>query len=89
LPLVGAQYEKARIVRDGNLITAGGVTAGVDFGLAVVAEIAGEAVDRSIQLGHRIRSGAAIRFRPSGPRLGGGEIRPFRPLRQSAIGAAR
>jgi cyclohexyl-isocyanide hydratase len=51
LPLVGAQYEKARIVRDGNLITAGGVTAGVDFGLAVVAEIAGEAVARSIQLG--------------------------------------
>jgi cyclohexyl-isocyanide hydratase len=51
LPLVGAQYEKARIVRDGNLITAGGVTAGVDFGLAVVAEIAGETVARSIQLG--------------------------------------
>ena len=39
LPLVGAKYEKARIVRDGNLITAGGVTAGFDFGLSVVAEI--------------------------------------------------
>ena len=51
LPLVGAKYEKARIVRDGNLITAGGVTAGVDFGLAVVAEIAGEPVARAIQLG--------------------------------------
>ena len=51
LPLVGAKYEKARTVRDGNLITAGGVTAGVDFGLAVVAEIAGETVARSIQLG--------------------------------------
>src|SRR5215472_488552 len=43
LPLVGATYEKARIVRDGNLISAGGVTAGVDIGLSVVAEIAGEA----------------------------------------------
>src|SRR5215472_1626279 len=32
LPLVGATYEKARIVRDGNLISAGGVTAGVDIG---------------------------------------------------------
>jgi cyclohexyl-isocyanide hydratase len=51
LPLVGAKHEKARIVRDGNLFSAGGVTAGVDFGLAVVAEVAGEAVARSIQLG--------------------------------------
>src|SRR5215831_433822 len=51
LPLVGAKHEKARIVRDGNLITAGGVTAGVDFGLSVVAEIAGETTARTIQLG--------------------------------------
>jgi cyclohexyl-isocyanide hydratase len=51
LPLVGATHEKARIVRDGNLISAGGVTAGVDFGLSVVAEIAGEAAARAIQLG--------------------------------------
>jgi len=47
----GATYEKARIVKDGNLITAGGVTAGIDFGLSVVAEIAGETVARTIQLG--------------------------------------
>jgi cyclohexyl-isocyanide hydratase len=51
LPLVGAKYEKGRVVRDGNLITAGGVTAGIDFGLSVVAEIAGETVARTIQLG--------------------------------------
>jgi cyclohexyl-isocyanide hydratase len=51
LRLVGATYEKARIVMDGNLITAGGVTAGVDFGLDVVAEIAGQATAQSIQLG--------------------------------------
>jgi len=41
LPLVGAAYEKARVVKDGNVITAGGVTAGIDFGLSVAAEIAG------------------------------------------------
>lgn len=41
-PLVGATYEKARVVKDGNLITGGGVTAGIDFGLSVIAEIAGE-----------------------------------------------
>ena len=51
LPLVGATHEKARIVKDGNVITAGGVTSGIDFGLSVVAEIASEAVAQAIQLG--------------------------------------
>ena len=51
LPLVGATHEKARIVRDGNVITAGGVTSGIDFGLSVAAEIAGETAARTIQLG--------------------------------------
>ncbi len=51
LPLVGATHEKARFVKDGNVITAGGVTSGIDFGLSVVAEIAGEAVAQAIQLG--------------------------------------
>ena len=31
LPLVGATHEKARVVRDGNVFTAGGVTSGIDF----------------------------------------------------------
>ena len=51
LPLVGATHEKARVVKDGNVITGGGVTAGIDFGLSVVAEIAGEMAARKIQLG--------------------------------------
>jgi cyclohexyl-isocyanide hydratase len=51
LPLVGATHEKARVVKDGNVITAGGVTAGIDFGLSVIAEIAGETAARKIQLG--------------------------------------
>jgi cyclohexyl-isocyanide hydratase len=51
LPLVGATHEKARVVKDGNVITAGGVTSGIDFGLSVVAELAGETVARTIQLG--------------------------------------
>jgi len=50
LPLVGATHEKARIVKDGNVITAGGVTSGIDFGLSMVAEIAGEPVAQAIQL---------------------------------------
>ena len=51
LPLVGATYEKGRVVKDGSLITAGGVTSGIDFGLRAVAEIAGESVAQAIQLG--------------------------------------
>ena len=47
----GAIPVQGRVVRDGNLITAGGVTAGIDFGLAVVAELAGQAQAEAIQLG--------------------------------------
>jgi cyclohexyl-isocyanide hydratase len=36
----GATPEAARVVRDGNVITGGGVTAGIDFALTVVAELA-------------------------------------------------
>jgi cyclohexyl-isocyanide hydratase len=50
LPLVGATHQKARVVKDGNVITAGGVTSGIDFGFRVVAEIAGEPVAQAIQL---------------------------------------
>jgi cyclohexyl-isocyanide hydratase len=39
-----------RIVRDRNRISGGGVTAGIDFGLALAAELAGEEVARTIQL---------------------------------------
>src|SRR5688572_23453146 len=44
LPLFGAIHDDARVVRDGNIITGGGVTAGIDFALTVLAEIAGEEV---------------------------------------------
>jgi cyclohexyl-isocyanide hydratase len=46
----GAIPTKGRVVRDGNVFTGGGVTAGIDFALAVVAEIAGAAVAQGIQL---------------------------------------
>jgi cyclohexyl-isocyanide hydratase len=51
LPLVGAAFEKSRLVRDGNVITAAGVASGIDFALHVVAEIAGSEVAQAIQLG--------------------------------------
>ena len=46
----GAIPTKGRVVRDGNLITGGGVTAGIDFALTVVAELAGRATAQGIQL---------------------------------------
>jgi transcriptional regulator GlxA family with amidase domain len=51
LPLFGAIPDPSRVARDGNIITGGGVTAGIDFALAVLAEIAGEEVAQTIQLG--------------------------------------
>lgn len=47
----GAVVETTRVVQDGNIITGGGVTAGIDFALTVLAEIAGEDVAQAIQLG--------------------------------------
>jgi cyclohexyl-isocyanide hydratase len=59
LPLVGATHEKARIVRDGNVFTSGGVTSGIDFAFRIVSEIAGSEVAQAIQLG--------IEYDPSPP----------------------
>ncbi|HEX5393663.1 MAG TPA: DJ-1/PfpI family protein [Rhodocyclaceae bacterium] len=50
LPLFGAIPDQGRVVRDGNIITGGGVTAGIDFALTVLAEVAGEHVAQTIQL---------------------------------------
>lgn len=50
LPLFGAIPDDARVVRDGNVITGGGVTAGIDFALALIAELRGTDVAQSIQL---------------------------------------
>jgi cyclohexyl-isocyanide hydratase len=47
----GAIPVAARVVEDGNIITGGGVTAGLDFALTVVARIAGLQAAELIQLG--------------------------------------
>jgi cyclohexyl-isocyanide hydratase len=50
LALFGATPAPGRVVRDGNIVTGGGVTAGIDFALTLVAEIAGPEVAQAIQL---------------------------------------
>jgi cyclohexyl-isocyanide hydratase len=51
LPVFGAEPVADRVVVDGNIITGGGVTAGIDFALRVAAELHGPAVAQAIQLG--------------------------------------
>jgi len=51
LAAFGAIPVAERVVRDRNRISGGGVTAGIDFGFALLAEIAGEDVAKSVQLG--------------------------------------
>jgi cyclohexyl-isocyanide hydratase len=50
LALFGAEPVQARHVIDRNRATGGGVTAGIDFALALIAEIAGADTARMIQL---------------------------------------
>jgi cyclohexyl-isocyanide hydratase len=50
LALFGAEPVAARTVFDRNRVTGGGVTAGIDFALALMARIAGEDVARAVQL---------------------------------------
>ncbi len=51
LPVFGACHVPGRVVVDRNRITGGGVTAGIDFALRLVAELAGEDLAKAIQLG--------------------------------------
>jgi cyclohexyl-isocyanide hydratase len=51
LPLFGAIPDPGRVVRDGNIITGGGVTAGIDFALTLAAELTNPTIAQSLQLG--------------------------------------
>ena len=48
---LGADAVSERVVFDGKLVTAAGVSAGIDMALALAARIAGDDVARAIQLG--------------------------------------
>lgn len=46
----GARFSAERVVEDGNLITAAGVSSGIDMALTLASRIAGEEAARAIQL---------------------------------------
>ncbi|MBW5285057.1 DJ-1/PfpI family protein [Burkholderia gladioli] len=50
LPLMGARHVDQRVVTDRNRMTGGGVTAGLDFALTLVAAMKGEALARRAAL---------------------------------------
>lgn len=55
----GAVPDPGRVVRDGNVLTGGGVTAGIDFALTLAAELAGVEAAQAIQL--------ALEYAPAPP----------------------
>lgn len=59
----GAEPTRSRIVRAGKVLTAAGVSAGIDLGLELADIIAGEEVARAIQL--------IIEYEPAAPSDGG------------------
>jgi cyclohexyl-isocyanide hydratase len=85
LAACGAKPIKQRVVVDRNRITGGGVTAGLDFGLRVAAELCGEDTARAIQLG--LEYDPEPPFRAGTPALAGAELTAqvrarFEPSRQ-------
>lgn len=50
LPLLGAELVVSRVVQDRNRITSGGITAGIDFGLRIAAQLRGEDYARALEL---------------------------------------
>jgi cyclohexyl-isocyanide hydratase len=63
LETLGAIPAHERVVSDGKLMTGGGVTAGIDFALTLIAELAGREVAEAIQLN--------LEYAPAPPFAGG------------------
>ena len=90
LSAFGAIPDPARVVMDGNVISGGGVTAGIDFALTVAGELFGAEVAKSIQLG--IEYNPQPPFEAGSPETAGAEIeaiaRSAASARQSERAAA-
>lgn len=50
LATLGAIPVRERVVRDGNIVTGGGITAGIDFALSLARELVGEEAAKLMQL---------------------------------------
>jgi cyclohexyl-isocyanide hydratase len=95
LPLLGAEVVAERVVQDRNRITAGGITAGIDFGLRVAAQMFGEDNARLIELVLEydphppFGSGNPEKAPPSVAKAARGNLEPLRVAYRDAALAAR
>jgi len=87
LAAFGAIPTPGRVVRDGNLFTGGGVTAGIDFALTMVAEIAGPLAAQAIQL--QIEYAPAPPFDAGSPETAPREVLELARARNAPTRAAR
>jgi cyclohexyl-isocyanide hydratase len=92
LPMLGATAVRARYVEDRNRITAGGVTAGIDFGLRIAARLRGEDYARALELNLEydpqppFGTGTPAK---AGTKVAGAMQKMYQPLNESARAAAR
>jgi len=68
----GVTVAEERVARDGNVITGGGVTAGIDFAFVMLAELAGEDFAKAVQLG--LEYAPAPPFEAGRPELAAPEV---------------
>lgn len=91
----GAIVSEARVERDGDIITGGGVTAGLDFAFTLLAELAGDDYAEGVQLG--LEYAPAPPFQSGRPELARPEVlarvralmaQSLEGRTQAAVGAA-
>jgi len=87
LAALGAIPTRGRVVRDGNVMSGGGVTAGIDFALALVAELAGVETAQAIQL--QLEYAPAPTFDAGSPETAPPEIVAALRKRGAAVRAER
>lgn len=87
LARLGARPVAARWVRDGRIVTGGGVTAGIDFALALVAEMLSPQAAQAIQL--QIEYAPAPPFAAGSPATAPAEVLAAATARGAAMRAER
>jgi cyclohexyl-isocyanide hydratase len=87
LALFGAEPVAERVVFDRNRVTGGGVTAGIDFALALTAAIRGEAHARLIQLA--LEYDPAPPFDSGSPERAGADLLAFYRARMAKMAPGR
>jgi putative intracellular protease/amidase len=87
LPLFGAVVDEGRVVRDGDVFTGGGVTAGIDFAFTLLAELRGETLAQAVQLG--LEYAPAPPFEAGRPELAPPEVRAAFDARMAAVAPTR